>query len=256
MKQGIRVYAVQSDIVWASPGANVEAFRKKVSGINDADIIVLPEMFSTGFAAQPEGIAEPADSDTLRWMKTTAAEKNCAVAGSIAVGEKGKFHNRFYFVKPDGNVSFYDKHHLFTYAGEDRHFTAGNERVTVEFRGMRFLLLVCYDLRFPVWSRNRGDYDAILYVASWPESRVEAWKTLLRARAIENQCWVVGVNRVGDDPVCHYCGGTAIIDPYGKTLRECGYGAEETISAELDINELNAFRKKFPVIDDRDVFTL
>ena len=162
------------------------------------------------------------------------------------------FYNRLYFVRPDGSVEHYDKRHLFTYGGEDKHFTRGNRRVVVAWRGVRLLLEVCYDLRFPVWSRNRGDYDAALYVASWPKSRVEAWSTLLRARAIENQCYVVGVNRIGEDPNCEYCGCSAIIDPYGRTLAECERDKECLAEAELDMEALRAFRAKFPVLRDAD----
>lgn len=189
-------------------------------------------------------------------MKQTASAHDCALAGSISIAENGKFYNRFFFVHPDGKVQWYDKKHLFTYGGEDKHYTAGTERVVVNFRGVRFLLEVCYDLRFPVWSRNRGDYDVALYVASWPSPRVEAWKALLRARAIENQCYVLGVNRVGKDPYCDYCGGTAVIDPYGKTLSACEDGKEGQVEAFIDMNELEAFRKKFLVLDDADAFTL
>lgn len=252
----MKITAIQSDIVWASPAENIKNLEKLMAPLSEANLIVLPEMFSTGFATEPEGIAEGSECISLNWMKAKAREMNCAVAGSIATEQDGKYYNRFYFVKPDGEVTFYDKHHLFTYSGEDKRFTAGSRRVVVEFRGVRFLLQVCYDLRFPVWSRNRGDYDAILYVASWPETRIEAWKTLLRARAIENQCWVVGVNRVGDDPACHYCGGTAVIDPYGKPVAECGYGVQEAISADIDMEALNAFRRKFPVLNDADGFMI
>ena len=221
-----------------------------------ADLYVLPEMFSTGFCTEPEGLAEPADSGTLRWMRRYAQVHDCAVAGSVAVQEDGRYYNRFYFVKPDGEVHSYDKKHLFTYGGEDKRFTAGRERVVVEFRGVRVLLQVCYDLRFPVWARNRKDYDMILYVASWPTSRVEAWLALLRARAIENQCYVAGVNRVGADPACEYCGGTLVIDPYGQTLAECGRGKACAVTAEVDMEQLEHFRRKFPVLEDADDFTL
>ena len=252
----MKVIILQADICWADPEAN----RLHLDGMLDAqpgaDLYVFPEMFSTGFCTQPEGVAEPVDSDTLRWMKRKAEEKDCALAGSIAVEEEGKYYNRFYFVTPDGKARWYNKKHLFTYGGEDKHYTPGNERVVVPFRGVRFLLEVCYDLRFPVWSRNRGDYDAILYVASWPTPRVEAWKALLRARAIENQCYVVAVNRVGKDPYCEYCGGSAVISPYGHTLAACADGQEECAGALIDMGELEAFRKKFPVLDDADEFSL
>ena len=189
-------------------------------------------------------------------MCKVAAERDCAIAGSVAVEENGTYYNRFYFVYPDGTIRSYDKKHLFSYGGEHLCFTAGKERVVVEFRGVRMLLQICYDLRFPVWTRNRGDYDMILYVASWPTSRVEAWNLLLRARAIENQCYVAGVNRVGTDPSCTYCGGTVLIDPYGKTVAECETGRECEVSGSVDMEQLEVYRKKFPVLGDADAFDL
>ena len=172
---------VQYDIVWADPEANRNRLDVLLEGIPQVDLIVLPEMFSTGFATQPEGVAEEAPSATLEWMKAKAREKDCAVAGSVALHEDGKYFNRFWFVKPSGEVTAYDKHHLFTYSGEHHRFTRGEKRVVAEWRGFRFLLNVCYDLRFPVWSRNRKDYDAAIYVASWPSVRQFPWDTLLRA---------------------------------------------------------------------------
>lgn len=252
----MKIILLQTDICWADPVANVARLGKVIDCYDKVDLFVLPEMFSTGFCTLPEGIAEPVDSPTLQWMKQMACAHDCALAGSISIEEDGKFYNRFFFVHPDGKVQWYDKKHLFTYGGEDKHYTAGTERVVVDFRGVRFLLEVCYDLRFPVWSRNRGDYDVALYVASWPSPRVEAWKALLRARAIENQCYVFGVNRVGKDPYCDYCGGTAAIDPYGRTLVACEDGKSEQIEVSIDMNELEAFRKKFPVLSDADPFTL
>jgi predicted amidohydrolase len=186
-------------------------------------------------------------------MKEKAASTGAAIAGSVAVTDGKSYYNRFYFVKPDGSVAHYDKKHLFTYGGEHHRFTAGEERVVVEHCGVRILLEICYDLRFPVWARNRGDYDMILYVASWPTPRVPAWSALLLARAIENQCYVAGVNRVGTDPSCEYCGGTVVIDPYGKTIAECPMGEESEASAVVDMDALEAFRQKFPVLEDRDL---
>jgi len=251
----MKVTAIQQNIVWASPSDNLIRLGALIGSLPDTDLIVLPEMFSTGFVTEPEGVAEK-EGLSLEWMKKTASQRNCAVAGSVAVSRQGAFYNRFYFVKPDSEVAFYDKHHLFSYSGEDKLFTAGDSRVIVEFRGIRFLLLVCYDLRFPVWSRCRGDYDAIIYTASWPVPRIGVWRTLLRARAIENQSYVVGVNRMGRDPYCDYVGGTAIIDPYGGTLAECADDAEEAVTADLDAASVRAFREKFPAFRDADGFTI
>ena len=252
----MKITILQRDIVWANHEENVKRADAAIDAQPGADLYVLPEMFSTGFCTEPKNIAETADSDTLHWMLKKSAQLDAAIAGSVAVYEADAYYNRFYFVKPDGSYSCYDKKHLFTYGGEHKKFTAGNQRVVVEFRGVRFLLSVCYDLRFPVWTRNRGDYDMILYVASWPTSRVEAWKTLLRARAIENQCFVAGVNRVGSDPACEYCGGSAVIDAYGRTLSACEDGCEEAVSAEIDMEKLQAFREKFPVLHDADDFMM
>ena len=248
----MKVTIIQRNIEWANPALNVERANEAIDRNVGADLYVLPEMFSTGFCTQPEGIAEPSNSDTLRWMQRKAAETNAAIAGSVAIEEQGKYYNRFYFVKPDGSVAHYDKKHLFTYGGEHLRFTAGEERVIVEWRGVRILLEVCYDLRFPIWARNRGDYDMILYVASWPTPRVAAWSALLVARAIENQCYVAGVNRVGTDPACEYCGGSVIIDPYGKVIATCADNTECEATAEIDMQALEAFREKFPVLKDAD----
>lgn len=237
----MKVKILQTDIVWADPKANLERLDEMFKTLPQADLYVLPEMFTTGFATKPEGIAE-CEGLGLSWMKKTAAERDCAVAGSIATLEDDKYYNRFYFVTPD-KIWQYDKHHLFTYSGEHHHFTAGTEKVIAEWHGVRFRLAVCYDLRFPVWLRNEDPaYDALVIVASWPSPRAEAWKALLRARAIENQCYVIGVNRIGDDPTCHYSGDSAFIDAYGQD------------ADEIDMDALRAFREKFPVLKDADKF--
>lgn len=249
----MKVSVIQQDIVWADVEENIRRADAAVDSAPAADLYVLPEMFSTGFCTDPENIAEEAEGKSLRWMKEKSAELDAALAASVAVKENGRYYNRFYFVKPDGSVSSYDKKHLFTFGGEHERFTAGTERVVVEFRGVRILLEVCYDLRFPIWSRNHGDYDMILYVASWPSVRVGAWKSLLVARAIENQCYVAGVNRVGTDPLNEYSGGSMIIDPYGRIVASCEDEAEMSVCAEIDMDMLEAFRKKFPVLNDSDV---
>ena len=249
----MRVTILQRNIEWANPVLNIQRADEAISRNAGADLYVLPEMFSTGFCTQPEGIAESSESDTLRWMQRKAAEMDAAIAGSVAIEQEGRYYNRFYFVKPDGSVAHYDKKHLFTYGGEHLRFTAGEERVVVEWQGVRILLEVCYDLRFPIWARNRGDYDMILYVASWPTPRVAAWSALLVARAIENQCYVAGVNRVGTDPACDYCGGSVVIDPYGRHIATCADGVECEATAEVDMAALEAFREKFPVLRDADI---
>ena len=182
-----------------------------------------------------------------------AERYDAAVTGSVAVADGERYFNRMYFVRPDGGVEYYDKRHLFAMGGEADHYTAGRRRVVVEWRGVRILLQVCYDLRFPVFARSRGDYDMIIYAADWPAPRIAVWDTLLRARAIENQCYVAGVNRVGSDPWCSYCGHTALIDPYGRDTAVCP--EEETVViGGIDMDFLRAFRKKFPVLDARDMW--
>ncbi|MDR2954875.1 MAG: amidohydrolase [Prevotella sp.] len=252
----MEVLLLQTDIYWQQPEKNRRHAENVIKESPDADIIVLPEMFTTGFCTSPVGVAEEANTETLRWMQQIASEKNAAVCGSVATIDNGRYYNRFYFVKPDGDYATYNKRHLFTYAGEDKEYEAGKERVIVEYKGVRILLQVCYDLRFPVFSRNRGDYDVAIYIASWPESRIEAWNTLLRARAIENVCYVVAVNRMGDDPGNHYCGGTTLIDYKGKDIVAAGYEKEESVCGIIDLQALNDFRKIFPALKDADDFTL
>ena len=254
----MKISLVQSSPVWEDPKASREALKKLLDAVPPTDLIVLPEMFSTGFVtAAPAGVAETR-GDSLRFMQETAAAHNCAVAGSIAVETEGSFRNRFYFVYPDGSEVHYDKHHLFTYGGEHHKFTAGATPVVAEFRGVRILLQVCYDLRFPVFSRNgllpdgSARYDLALYVASWPETRMDAWDILLRARAVENQCFVAGVNRVGTDPKNRYSGHSVLIGPKGQMLINCKENEEDIVTFDINLQELLAFRNQFPVLQDAD----
>ena len=252
----MKITLIQTDLLWNDPAGNRARFEQKIAEAGSADLIVLPEMFSTGFCTQPRLAAEPLGGETLPWMKRIAQKTDCALAGSVAVEENGNYFNRFYFVKPDGSVSQYDKRHLFTYGGEHKEFTAGDKRVIVEYKGWRILLQSCYDMRFPVWSRNRNDYDLALYTANWPTSRVDAWSALLRARAIENLCYVAGINRTGTDPNCSYCGKSALLDFKGQTLEDVEPGKEALLSAELDADALRDFRKNFPALQDADRFSL
>lgn len=252
----MKITLLQTDIVWGDPQKNIEEAERLIGQCQETDLYVLPEMFATGFCVQPEGVAEKAGGRSLQWMKSCAKAHDCAVAGSLAVEEDGRYYNRFYFVFPDGTFACYDKRHLFAYGGEGDCFEAGRERVVVCFRGVRILLQVCYDLRFPVWSRNRADYDMVLYVANWPVFRIEVWNTLLHARAIENQCYVAGVNRVGNDPYCRYNGGTMLIDAYGRDVAVCRSDKAEAVTAEISLDALAHFRGKFPVLDDADDFEL
>ena len=251
----MKVSILQHDIVWGNPAENRLRLQQQIEAQPGADLYVLTEMWSTGFAINPEGVAER-DEASLQWMKDMAVQQQAAIAGSLAIEQDGSFHNRLYFVKPDGVVEYYDKRHLFSYGGEDKYYSPGTERVVVEWKGVRFLLTVCYDLRFPVWMRYCNDYDAIICVANWPTVRIDSWQTLLRARAIENQCYVVGVNRIGKDPNCDYCGCSAIINPYGQTVVECERDKECSMEADFDMEKLNAYRAKFPALKEKDKFEI
>jgi len=247
------VTAVQYNIAWEDKQANFRKIEKLIRHIGQTDIIVLPEMFSTGFSMNVSGMAEPMDGPTVQWMQKTAAEKNAAVCGSIIVKENNCFYNRLLFVLPEGTVNKYDKRHLFTMGAEQKNYSPGTERVIVTFRGIRIILLTCYDLRFPVWSRNRNDYDLMAYVANWPAPRHKVWKTLLRARAIENQSYLVAANRTGTDANgIVYRGGSYTIDAKGKITRRLPKNAEGFITEKFSMDSLIKFRQKFPVLADAD----
>ncbi|MBB3048502.1 putative amidohydrolase [Litorivivens lipolytica] len=252
----MKVAALQTVLYWQDAEKNRAYFSELIADNADVDLIVLPEMFTTGFSMQPELIAEPADGPTLPWLQSLAAQHDCAITGSVAVADKGHYVNRMYWVSPDGHCH-YDKRHLFRMAGEHEHYQPGSERKIVEYKGLRFCLQVCYDLRFPVFSRNRNDYDVLIYVANWPEPRRHAWSSLLTARAIENLSFVIGVNRVGEDGNgIPYSGDSAIIDFKGQPLASSRPHEPESLRATLDKTELMAFREKFPAHLDADDFSL
>lgn len=255
----MKVTILQLDIAWGNPAENIRRAEQLMALQPGSDLYVLPEMWSTGFATEPTDIAEDeSTSISLEWMKTTARQQQCAICGSLAVRTHNKIYkNRHYFV--DGRkdiVSYYDKHHLFRYGGEDRFYEPGEEHTIVEYMGFRLLLLTCYDLRFPVWSRyaDQLQYDVIVAVANWPESRQNAWHILTRSRAIENQAYFIACNRVGDDAYSHYRGMSAIISPIGKTLASCPVNKPSTASFLLDLESLRTKRSKFQVLEDRDQF--
>ncbi len=271
----MKVTLLQTDIRWAQPEENIREARRLLQLQPGSDLYVLPEMWSTGFATQPEGIAADEEHNpALLWMQQEACRRWCAVCGSLAVRcADGTYRNRHYFV--DGHADglsadglsadgckagcrtlYYDKHHLFTYGHEDRYYTAGRMPTIVQYAGFRLLLLTCYDLRFPVWSRyaDGREFDAIVLVANWPQNRQAAWQILTRARAVENQCYMLAVNRVGDDRYSHYQGASCVVDCYGKTLGHCSVDCVDTLTVELDLAELQRRRQKFRVLDDRDPF--
>lgn len=251
--ENVRITILQTDTVWNAPGRNVDAVEKMITAAPMSDVYVLPEMWATGFNTDNPALA--VTDEPLAWMATTARNYGFAMCGGAIAADGGTYRNRLYFVRPDGSTVYYDKRHLFAYGGEDKAFAPGTQRVVVGYKGVRFLLQTCYDLRFPVWMRNREDYDAIIIAANWPESRMEAWSVLLKARAIENQCYVIGANRTGTDPTCCYMGGSAIIDAKGRTVAQADNSAQY-LSAEIDLDALDGFRKKFPVLKDMDDFEL
>ncbi|AZI33720.1 amidohydrolase [Kaistella carnis] len=248
----LKISGINLDISWKDKDANYHTIQKAAQYIS-TDILLLPEMFATGFYMKPNEIADE-NEETLRWMKSLAHERQTAVCGSVAVKENDVFYNRMYFVEPNGTFYSYDKRHLFSYSGEDKTYTPGKEKVIVHYKGWRILLQVCYDLRFPVFTRNNDNYDVILYVANWPKSRIDAWQTLLKARAIENQAYVFGLNRIGIDgnnleyPESSYC--------YFADGTEVSTTSENIISAEFTREKLENFREKFPFLSDRDHFSL
>lgn len=254
----LRTTIVQTSLHWEDAPANRAHFARLLAPLQGTtDLVVLPEMFSTGFTMRSRELAEPMDGPTVTWMREQARAIDAAIYGSVIVRDGGGTYNRGLFVRPDGTVQHYDKRHLFRMAGEHHHFTSGSDRVVVTFRDWRILLQVCYDLRFPVFSRNRNDFDLALYVANWPEPRRHAWSTLLKARAIENLACVVGVNRVGrDGNDLPYSGDSVVLGPRGEELAAAPPGEEVVVHATLNGAELTAFREKFPAHLDADAFLL
>ncbi len=248
----MKVAIVQNNPSKGDTVANLAALDLLTGDGCGADIYVLPEMFATGQYIDPRPVVQTMEGEIVDWMRNKSVKLDAAVCGTLPVIENGHTYNRLCFCMPDGQMVCYDKHHLFTYSGESEYFTPGNDRVVVSFRGLRILLLICYDLRFPIFSRNRDDYDAILYPANWPDKRILAWDTLLRARAIENQCFVIGVNRSGSDEFGFYPGHSTIIGPYGDVVVETDE-SPQMVSAELDMDRLIRFRDKFPVLQDADL---
>jgi predicted amidohydrolase len=255
----LRVALLQNDIIWENVDANLAYCEKALQELdNDVHVAVLPEMFTTGFSMSATQYAEEGEGKTLTALKEWAARYDVALAGSYIAREEGKCYNRGFFVKPCGEVTFYDKRHLFRMGDEGKVFTAGDSRVIVQYREWRIALFICYDLRFPVWSRNvENEYDVALYVASWPQVRAHVWRSLLVARAIENACYVCGVNRVGEDGMSlAYIGDTMAIDFKGSTLDKVPDGEQGHVIVELDGDKLQSFRTKFPTWRDADAFTI
>jgi omega-amidase len=254
----MRITLVQTDLFWEDKDRNLEKLGEIIARCpSQTDLIILPEMFSTGFSMNPRDISEKRNSDTFNWMLEIALRYNFGICGSYIVNDDTGYFNRWIFVSPEKEVWTYDKRHLFSLSGEDMHFKSGANRIVFNYRDVSICPTICYDLRFPVWNRNQNDYDLLINSANWPESRRDVWVTLLKARAIENQCYVAGVNRIGIDGTgIKYCGDSIIFGPKGEIIASGVQNTECIISADISLHELNDFRQKFPVLKDRDDFEI
>ena len=262
--QALRVTLIQTHLYWEDPARNREALTRKIRSSGNTELVILPEMFSTGFSMRPAQLAETMEGPTVNWMRQTAADLKIILTGSLIISESGKYYNRLVWALPNGQLGTYDKRHLFAFAGEDEQYTAGSKRLIASVNGWKINLQICYDLRFPVWSRQaltesemrEPEYDLLVYVANWPEKRSLAWRTLLQARAIENQCYVIGVNRTGsDDNGIVYNGDSMLIGPLGEILYHQA-GKEDVFTTALNRETLEEARLKFPFWRDRDRFLI
>lgn len=253
----MKIGLIQSSLYWEDPKKNRDYFESKINTINEkVDLIVLPEMFTSGFTMTPENVAETMQGETVTWLKVLAKVKNAAITGSLVIAENSNFYNRMVFVFPSGEIQFYDKKHLFTLAGEDKVYASGRQKKIVDYLGWKICLQVCYDLRFPGFSRNLEEYDLLIYVASWPEIRINAWDALLKARAIENMCFAIGVNRIGEDHNGYrYTGHSQVVDFLGNYSVE-PIESESIRFAELDKEKMLQIRQKLGFLNDRDTFEI
>jgi predicted amidohydrolase len=253
----MKIALIQAPLLWENPKQNRNYFENKINSIREnIDLIVLPEMFTSGFTMNPKAVAESMQGETVSWLQALAKMKNLAITGSLVIEEEGNFYNRLVFVFPSGAIKTYDKKHLFTLAGEDKAYTSGTQKIVFEYQGFKICPFICYDLRFPVFARNTQEYDVLIYVANWPKPRINAWDALLKARAIENMCYTIGVNRMGEDPNKHdYPGHSQVIDSLGNFLIEPQEN-EGVFITTLNKNTLEATRQKFGFLNDRDAFTI
>lgn len=254
----LRVTLAQLDIVWENPDENRKRLNQLLPSLQGkSDLIILPETFTTGFSMDVKGLAEPMDGPTVGWMKQLSSLTDAAIGGSLIISEDGLYYNRFVFVQPGGEVEFYNKRHLFSIGGEDKSFHIGLEKVVIDYRGWRIAPFICYDLRFPVWCRSHNEVDLMIFSANWPQARIDVWETLLKARAIENQVYVAGVNRVGmDGNNISYNGKSQMIDPRGNILISEINAHEKMLTHTISLTAQQEFREKFPVVLDADSFEL
>ena len=260
--QDLNISLVQAILIWEDAAANIDAFTNKIIDLNDdTDLIILPEMFNTGFTMNAQENAEEAEGESMQWMADMAKQKNCVIAGSLIIKEAGNYFNRFIWMQPDGNYKYYDKKHLFRMGDETLHYSAGVKKIILELKGWKIMPLICYDLRFPVWSRNtfsKGhfEYDLLIYVANWPAVRSETWKTLLLARSIENMAYVAGVNRVGMDGREYvYSGDSLVASPHGHIIDKLPAEKELISTSCLKYEDLTEIRDKLGVGHDWDPFS-
>lgn len=254
----LKVALIQTNLVWEHPAENRKQLTIKINAISETvHLIVLPEMFTSGFTMHPKNVAETMDGETICWLQALAKEKNVAITGSLVIAENDNYYNRSVFVFPTGEIETYDKRHTFTLAGEHTVYKAGIEKKIIAYKGWKICPLICYDLRFPVWARNVENYDVLLYVANWPKPRIKAWNTLLKARAVENMSYCIGVNRVGLDANSHeYSGHSAAYDVLGEKLTNIQTSKEDTEVVTLTKSNIKTYRNKLRFLDDRDVFVL
>jgi predicted amidohydrolase len=254
----LKLALIQPDIIWEDIDANLHALSIKLEGIEaDVDAVILPELFTTGFTMRSRELAEGMDGNSISWMQMTSDRYGCVIAGSLIIGHQDTYFNRFIWMEPGGRITIYDKRHLFSISGEDEHYSCGQSNTITEINTFRVRPLICYDLRFPVWSRNTGAYDLLLYVANWPAVRRDVWISLLKARAIENQAFVIGVNRVGRDGMgIEYSGDSLAYNAKGQIIASLPVREEGVMVVDLSLQELMEFRQKFPVWKDADEFEI
>ena len=257
MKKNLNISLIQSNLFWEDLNKNLSHFEGIISKISDTDIILLPEMFNTSFCPKSTHLAETMEGETISWMKKISKNKNCAISGTLMIKENGKVYNRLLWISKEGDISTYDKSHLFSLVKENKSITKGEKRLIIEIADWKICPLICYDLRFPVFSRNNVDYDILIYLANWPIKRIDAWDTLLKARAIENQAYTIGVNRVGEDGnKVPFNGHSKVFDAFGKELLSATENKEEVLQINLSLDDLKLKRRQMNFLQDRDEFTL
>ncbi len=258
MTNQLKIAIIQTELVWENLEQNRRHFTEKIENISEkVDLIILPEMFTTGFTMHPENVSETMSGKTVQWLKEMASKKETAISGSLVIEENDNYYNRMVFVFPDGKIETYNKRHTFTLAGEDKLYTAGSKKVIIEYKGWRICPMVCYDLRFPVWARNTENYDLLFYVANWPKPRIEAWNTLLKARAIENMTYCIGVNRIGIDINGHeYTGNSVAFDALGKQISHMEPYKNTVEVITLSKEHITSTRDRFKFLEDMDKFTI